>query len=84
MFEELGGGFGLLVLDGQDATIGDFVRAAEHLRAPLKILRNSRADGRERYEATYVLIRPDEFVAWAGPEGQVDARAVLSKAIGVG
>ena len=84
VFEELAGGFGLLVLDGTDATIEDFVRAAEHQRAPLKVLRDSRADGRERYEATYVLIRPDEFVAWAGPEGQVDARAVLSKAIGVG
>jgi 2-polyprenyl-6-methoxyphenol hydroxylase-like FAD-dependent oxidoreductase len=84
VFEELAGGFGLLVLDGTDATIEDFVRAAEHLRAPLKVLRDSRADGRERYEATYVLIRPDEFVAWAGTERQIDARAVLSKAIGVG
>jgi len=84
VFEELAGGFGLLVLDGEDATVGDFVRAAEHLRAPLKVLRDSRADGRERYKATYVLIRPDEFVVWAGNEGQMDALAVMSKAIGAG
>ena len=84
VFEELAGGFSLLVLDGTDATIEDFVRAAEHLRAPLKVLRDSRADCRERYEATYVLIRPDEFVVWAGNEGQMDALAVMSKAIGAG
>ena len=51
---------------------------------PSKSCATLRADGRERYEATCVLIRPDELVVWGGTEGQMDARAVLSKAIGVG
>ena len=82
MFEELGDGFTLLALDGSDAAIADFVRAAELLRVPLKVVRDSRADGRERYEARYVLIRPDQFVAWAGTEEHPDALGVLGKAIG--
>ena len=62
----------------------DFVRAAEHPARATQGLRDLRADGRERYKATYVLICPDEFVVWAGTEGQMDALAVLSKAIGAG
>jgi hypothetical protein len=84
VFEELGGGFSLLALDGSDTTIADFAGAAERLEIPLKILRDSREDGRERYEAAYVLVRADQFVAWAGSEGGPDALAILSKAIGAG
>ena len=85
VFAELGGGgFVLLALDGSDATIVDFVRAAEHLRVPLTVLRDSRTDGRERYEASYVLIRPDQFVAWSGNDEHPDVLSVLNKAIGAG
>ena len=84
VFEELGDGFTLLALDGTDAAVADFADAAERLRVPLKVLRDTRANGRERYEASYVLVRPDQFVAWAGSEGRPDAVGVLSKAIGAG
>ena len=40
--------------------------------------------GRARYQATHVLVRPDQFVAWASGEASVDATAVLGKAIGAG
>jgi 4-hydroxyisophthalate hydroxylase len=82
VFDALDGGFTLLALGGSDATVADFARAAERLRVPLKIVRDSRANGRERYEAVYVLVRPDEFVAWAGTDVKVDALAILSKARG--
>ncbi len=82
VFERLGDGFTLVVLDGTDAITGNFVRAAERLSVPLTVVRDSRTDGRERYEATYLLVRPDQFVAWAGTEGQMDALGVLSKASG--
>jgi hypothetical protein len=84
VFDELGDGFTLLALDGTDAAVADFANAAERLRVPLKVLRDTRANGRERYEASYVLVRPDQFVAWAGSEGRPDAVGVLSKAIGAG
>jgi 2-polyprenyl-6-methoxyphenol hydroxylase-like FAD-dependent oxidoreductase len=82
VFDELGDGFTLLALDGTDAAVADFANAAERLRVPLKVLRDTRANGRERYEASYVLVRPDQFVAWAGSEGRPDAVGVLSKVIG--
>ena len=84
VFEKLGDRYTLLALDGSDASIADFVRAAELLRVPFEVVRASRADGRERYAARYVLIRPDQFVAWAGTEEHPDALGVLGKAIGAG
>jgi len=84
VFEKLGDGYTLLALDGSDATIADFVRAAERLRVPLEVVRDTRADGRERYAARYVLIRPDQFVSWADTGEHPDAIGVLSQAIGAG
>ena len=54
------------------------------MHLPLKIIRDSRTGGRERYEAAHILIRPDQFVVWAGSDAAVDATAVLRKAIGAG
>lgn len=51
------------------------------LRIPLKIVRDSRADGRERYEAAFVLVRPDQFVAWASDDTSVDAIEILKRVI---
>jgi 2-polyprenyl-6-methoxyphenol hydroxylase-like FAD-dependent oxidoreductase len=82
VFEELGDGFTLLCLDGNDSICRAFAAAAEELRAPLTIVRDSRADGRERYEAAYVLVRPDHFVAWAESDASSNAEAILRKAIG--
>jgi hypothetical protein len=49
---------------------------------PLKIISDSRVDGRECYEAALMLIRPDRFIAWA-PDGDVDnATEILERVIG--
>jgi 2-polyprenyl-6-methoxyphenol hydroxylase-like FAD-dependent oxidoreductase len=82
VFEELGAGFTLLCLDGEESICRAFAEAAEGLRTPLKVVRDSRAEGRERYEAKYVLVRPDHFVAWAGDDERWDAGAILRKSIG--
>ena len=82
VFEELGDGFTLLSLDGDDTICGAFETAAEQMRIPLTVIADSRRGGRERYDAAYVLVRPDQFVAWAGNDGSVDAVAILRKAIG--
>jgi 4-hydroxyisophthalate hydroxylase len=84
VFEELGDGWTLLSLDGDDAICRAFSTAAERQRIPLKVIRDSRAGGRERYDAAYVLVRPDQFVAWTGNDASLDATAVLQKAIGAG
>jgi len=48
----------------------------------LAVVGDSRAGGRERYGAALVVVRPDQFVAWAGDCGPADAMALLGKAIG--
>ena len=49
---------------------------------PLKIIRDSHAAARERYEAAYVLVRPDHFVAWAGDAPTPNPEPILRKSIG--
>ena len=59
----------------------EFERAASQLRVPLKVIRDTAAGGREAYRAGLILVRPDQFVAWAGDEA--DATDVLRRAIGM-
>ena len=67
VFEELGDGFTLLSLGGDDAICGAFETAAERMRIPLTVIADSRRGGRERYDAAYILVRPDQFVAAESP-----------------
>ena len=82
VFEELGDGFTLLGFDADGGALDDFAQSAKTLRIPLKIVRDSRADGRERYEAALVLVRPDQFVAWASDKAPVNATEILRRVIG--
>ncbi len=83
IFEELGAGFTLIGLDASDTVLNQFERSAEALGIPLKIIRDSRANGRERLDATLVLVRPDQFVAWASKNMPADAMEILKRVIGM-
>src|SRR6185295_9621575 len=80
VFEELGDGFALLTFgdSGADA----FLRAGKALKIPLKVVADSCAGERARYEAAFVLVRPDQFVAWASDAPPADAAEILRRAIG--
>jgi len=82
IFEELGAGFTLLAFDQDGDVVNEFERAARVLRIPLKLVRDSRAGGRERYEAALVLVRPDQFVAWASDHAPLNATEILRRVIG--
>ena len=84
IFEDLGQGFSLLGLDVHESTLRSFEVAAKRLGMPLKIIRDTCDGGRERYQARLILIRPDQFVAWASSESGVDGAEVLSRTIGAG
>jgi 2-polyprenyl-6-methoxyphenol hydroxylase-like FAD-dependent oxidoreductase len=84
IFEDLGQGFSLLCLDVHESTLRSFEAAAKRLGMPLKIIRDTCYGGRERYQARLILIRPDQFVAWASSESDVDGAEVLSRTIGAG
>ncbi len=81
-FEALGSGFSLLAFDAPDAAIADFRGAASRLGVPLTVIADSRNGGREAYESTLILVRPDQYVAWVGDNRGVEAERILSRAIG--
>lgn len=80
-FGALGDGFTLLAFDARAADAQAFRAAAEALGVPMKIVQDTRAGGRETYEASLVLVRPDQYVVWTG-ESVEDAAAILRRATG--
>jgi len=82
VFEELGKEFTLFVFDGEDATVTKFAQAAEAMRVPLKIVRDSYEDGRRAYEAKFILVRPDRYVAWTGINPPSDAAGIIGRVTG--
>jgi 2-polyprenyl-6-methoxyphenol hydroxylase-like FAD-dependent oxidoreductase len=81
VFDALGPGFTLLAL-GVDADVArQFKTAAAELSLPLKVVVSGvGCEARTRYEAPLVLVRPDQYVAWAGDDG--DPGEILARATG--
>jgi 2-polyprenyl-6-methoxyphenol hydroxylase-like FAD-dependent oxidoreductase len=82
VFEELGDGFALLAFGVDDGAVAPFIAAALARRIPLKVIRDTCADGREDYQARLVLVRPDQYVAWTGDTAPDDADGVMRKVAG--
>ena len=83
VFEELGGGFVLFAFDAAASDVAAFETQAKALGVPLKVVRDTRAGGREDFEAALVLVRPDQYVAWAGEAAPVDVAGALRKVAGL-
>jgi hypothetical protein len=82
VFADLGQGFSLLAFGHEDAAVCAFSEAAHAQGVPLKIIRAS-AEGRQIYGSALVLVRPDQFVAWASSKYvRTDAGAILQRATG--
>ena len=81
VFDELGNGFTLLAFDTTDVMEMAFAIAAKTLQMPLKIVRDSYDQGRRAYEAKFILVRPDRYVAWTASDLPNDPTAILAKAI---
>ena len=83
VYEELGSAFTLIALDADTAAIADFEAAASELKVPLKVVRDSIGGGREAYKASYILVRPDQYVAWVGNVPPMPPRDILVRATGL-
>jgi 2-polyprenyl-6-methoxyphenol hydroxylase-like FAD-dependent oxidoreductase len=78
--DKLGLYFTLIAIDDVDgAKLED---AASALQIPLEIVRLGRPDLRSLFEREYVLVRPDQHVAWRGDKLPDDLQALLLKVSG--
>jgi 2-polyprenyl-6-methoxyphenol hydroxylase-like FAD-dependent oxidoreductase len=82
-FGHLGTEFTLLCIGTSQANARVFSEAAAALSVPLKMVALASGQGADRYEAKWVLVRPDDFVAWTSQEETVSpqtAALVLARA----
>ena len=81
VFEELGDGFTLFSFDRDETTAAAFAQAAKAPPVPLKIVHDSFDEGRRAYEAKFILVRPDRYIAWTGNSPPTNAVSILGKAV---
>jgi len=90
VFERLAGGFTLLALTGdrrhagQERPAAGFLAAASALRVPLRVITDTFDGQRAGYGRRFILIRPDQYVAWTGDDPPADPAALLRRAAGAG
>lgn len=84
VFEELGQGFTLLAFDAGQRPAGELDRAARSLGVPLTIVRDRYDGERKRYESRLVLVRPDQYVAWAADAPPADGSDLFRRVAGAG
>jgi len=82
VFEELGSGFTLLAFGDQDEAARAFADAARACNVPLKIVRDTYAQGRTAYAAQLTLVRPDQYVVWTGASAPADASRLIHRVAG--
>jgi 2-polyprenyl-6-methoxyphenol hydroxylase-like FAD-dependent oxidoreductase len=86
VYDMLGPGFTLLAFGATAEQIQAFTQAAQALGLPLTVVEDLAQGEFQRYEASLILVRPDNFVAWSDTAAQgqalVDAHAVLRQISG--
>jgi len=82
VFEQLGPGYTLIALTGDPRPAAAFQAAASALRMPLHVIADTFAGPRTAYESRFILVRPDQYVAWAGDDLPTDPTRVLRKVVG--
>jgi len=65
LYDRLGNGFSLLRLR-DDADVAPFIESAAAHRVPLTVVEPGGQILEKRYEASLLLVRPDQHVAWRG------------------
>ena len=65
-------GFTLLAIGTGSTATQVLVDAAAKAGVPLTVLHEAAGSEADRYEARWVLVRPDQFVAWVSEENTID------------
>jgi 2-polyprenyl-6-methoxyphenol hydroxylase-like FAD-dependent oxidoreductase len=82
LYDHFGAGFTLLVTEGGDDESARFAALAAARRIPFKVLAPNDSRLKNRYEARYALIRPDQHVPWRGDALPSDGEALLAQITG--
>jgi hypothetical protein len=86
VYDMLGPGFTLLAFGATAEQIQALTQAAQALGLPLTVVEDVAQGESQRYQASLILVRPDNFVAWSDTAAQgralVDAHAVLRQISG--
>ena len=64
------------------AAVAAFEKAAARSKIPFKVVRDTYADGRMKYETRMILVRPDQFIVWIGDKAPADVPALMRKVAG--
>ena len=83
IFEELGPDFTLLAFGAADQAVEALQQAAQSLRVPLKVIRDTYGEERHAYESRLILVRPDQYVVWTGDEPPRDAIRLMQRVTGI-
>ena len=68
VFEKIGNEFSLLAFDGDKNIIQAFEKVCRSRGIHLQVIEDSLSDSRLKFEAKYILVRPDHYIAWKGDE----------------
>jgi 4-hydroxyisophthalate hydroxylase len=82
VFERLSSGFTLVALTGDRQPAAAFRAAASDLRIPLRVITDGFDGPRTAWAQRFILVRPDQYVAWTANGPPDDAAAVLRRAAG--
>lgn len=82
VFAELGRDYTLIALTQELAPVAAFRAAARASSMPLHVIADTLDGGRTAYGHRYILVRPDQHVAWAGDQPPADPAEVLRRVAG--
>ncbi len=83
VFEELGRDYTLIALTQDLGPVTALRDAARAMPMPMHVLIDSFDGGRTAYGCRYILVRPDQHVAWAGNQPPADPAELLRRAAGL-
>jgi 4-hydroxyisophthalate hydroxylase len=82
IFERLGRSYTLVACAEDQRPITAFRTAAKALRIPLRVVIDTGDSSLPAYGSRYILVRPDQYVAWTGSERPADTAGLLRRVAG--
>ncbi len=82
IFERLGRSYTLVAFTDDRRPVTAFRNAASALRIPLRVVIDTADGSRTAYGSRYILVRPDQYVAWTGSQLPANAAGLLRRVAG--